>query len=59
MAIEIRPFTPVDYEGLVVVENAAFPDYPSTADEWRYNDDHRDPTGWVGRRQPWGRWCHD
>jgi ribosomal protein S18 acetylase RimI-like enzyme len=39
----IRPFTPDDYEALVAVNNAAFPEYPGTVEEWRFWDENRDP----------------
>lgn len=38
--IEIRPFGDRDYEAVVAVSNAIFPDRPWTVDELRYEDDH-------------------
>ena len=38
--ITIRLFGSRDYEAVVAVNNAAFPDRPSTAEEWRYDDEH-------------------
>ncbi|NJN81922.1 MAG: GNAT family N-acetyltransferase [Caldilineaceae bacterium] len=41
----IRPFEPTDaeYESVVAVYNAAWPDDPSTVENWKHNDTHRDP----------------
>ena len=39
----IRPFTPDDYAAAVDVSNRVWPDYPNTVDEWRHEDEHRDP----------------
>jgi GNAT superfamily N-acetyltransferase len=36
----IRTFTPHDYEKVVNVYNAAFPDYPITVEEMRHEDEH-------------------
>jgi GNAT superfamily N-acetyltransferase len=41
-AITIRLFGTRDYEAVVAVNNAVFPDRPSTAEEWRYDDEHFD-----------------
>ncbi len=41
-AISIRRFEERDYEGVVAVSNAAFPDRPGTVEEWRYEDEHFD-----------------
>ncbi|MBC8102623.1 MAG: GNAT family N-acetyltransferase [Cytophagales bacterium] len=41
--VEIRPFTENDYEAVVAVERVVWPDYPQTADEWRFRDQSRDP----------------
>jgi GNAT superfamily N-acetyltransferase len=38
--ITIRLFGSRDYEAVVAVSNAVFPDRPSTAEEWRYDDEH-------------------
>ena len=40
---EIRAFKEADYEGIVTIDNAVYPDYVDTVDEWRYNDEHLDP----------------
>lgn len=42
--LRIRPFdgSDTDYEAAVAIENAAFPDYPSTAAEWRHWDRSRE-----------------
>jgi GNAT superfamily N-acetyltransferase len=42
MTVTIRPFTEADYEAAAAVATAAYPDYPITADEMRYNDTHRE-----------------
>lgn len=39
----IRSFTDADYEGVVTIDNAVYPDYIDTAEEWRFRDAHRDP----------------
>jgi mycothiol synthase len=41
--VTLRPFTPDDYPALVAINNAVYADYPNTAEEIRYNDEHRDP----------------
>ena len=38
--ITIRLFGSRDYEAIVAVNNAVFPDRPSTVEEWRYDDEH-------------------
>jgi GNAT superfamily N-acetyltransferase len=38
----IRPFAPDDYPEIVAVGNAANPEHPSTPEEARYWDEHRD-----------------
>ena len=43
MAPLIRPFTPDDYSDLSAVWNAAHPEMPFTADEWRTKDEQHDP----------------
>jgi GNAT superfamily N-acetyltransferase len=43
MSYTIRPFTADDYEQTVAVKNVCWPDFPSTPDEWRHWDAHRDP----------------
>lgn len=40
--IEIRPFEDRDYEAVVAVSNAVFPDRPWAAEELRYEDGHLD-----------------
>jgi GNAT superfamily N-acetyltransferase len=39
----IRPFTPDDYEAVVAIGNAVFPEYPGTVEEARFHDANRDP----------------
>ncbi len=41
--VTIRPFTPDDYPATVAVNNAVFTEYRNTVEEWRFNDEHRDP----------------
>ncbi len=41
-AVTIRLFGTRDYDAVVAVHNAALPDRPSTAEEWRYDDEHFD-----------------
>lgn len=48
--IEIRPFAEGDYDGVVAVANAVFPDRPTTVEEWRYDDEHFDRTKYVWER---------
>lgn len=43
MTLKIRPFTPEDYEAIVEIGNRLFPEYPSTVEEIRHEDEHRDP----------------
>ena len=43
MSVEIRPFTAEDYEAIVEIGNRLFPEYPSTVEETRHEDEHRDP----------------
>ena len=41
----IRPFEQKDseYEAVVSLENAVWPDYPGTIEEWKHRDNSRDP----------------
>jgi GNAT superfamily N-acetyltransferase len=41
--ITVRPFTENDYEAMVEIWNAAYPDYPETVEENRFYDERRDP----------------
>lgn len=41
-AVTIRLFGTRDYEAVVAVHNAVFPDRPGTVEEWRYDDEHLD-----------------
>jgi GNAT superfamily N-acetyltransferase len=43
MKPKIREFTPDDYQGVVDVDNAEYPEYPGTAEEARFQDQARDP----------------
>lgn len=47
--VTIRPFTENDYEAALAVEMAVWPDYPETAEEWRFQDAHRAPKCRWGR----------
>ncbi len=49
-SIEIRPFAPADYEEVVAISNAIFPDAPSTVAEWRFNDEHWDAVKYLRQR---------
>ena len=48
--VTIRDFQPEDYAPLVALNNATFPEYPETVEEWRYEDDHVDRTKYVRGR---------
>jgi len=39
----IREKTPDDYPAMVEINNAEWPDHPITVEEWRYEDEHKDP----------------
>lgn len=43
MIPKIREFAPDDYQGVVDVDNAEYPEYPGTAEESRHYDRSRDP----------------
>lgn len=43
MSYRIREFRDSDYPAMIAVSNAVFPDYPSTEEEGRHGDAHRDP----------------
>jgi len=45
----IRPFTPEDYPALARISSAAFPEYPSSAEEMEFSDARRDPKCRHGR----------
>ncbi len=42
MPVTIRPFEQKDYEAVAAVGNSIFPEYPATAEELRFRDEHRD-----------------
>jgi mycothiol synthase len=46
----IRRFTDADYEALVAVHNACYPDHPESVASWRHSDATREA------RIKWGRW---
>lgn len=50
--LRIRPFTPddADYAAIVAIDNAVYPEYPNTVEEWRYDDETRDA------KIKWARW---
>ncbi len=50
MNVRIRPFTVEDYAALVTINNAVYPEYPETVEEWQHWDEHRDP------KCKWSRW---
>ena len=50
MEYQIRPFTPDDYPAFCAVWNAVYTDFPQTTEEWRFDDEHRDP------KCKWARW---
>lgn len=41
--IKVRPFVKDDYEVLVGIWNQIYPEYPSSIQEVKYNDQHEDP----------------
>ena len=41
--VAIRPFMPDDYPATLAVNNAVFAEYRNTVEEWRFNDERRDP----------------
>src|SRR5438874_4955671 len=43
MRLLIRPFTSNDYPALIAIPSPTLADDPSTIEEARYNDEHRDP----------------
>ncbi len=45
----IRPFTPEDYPTIARIASAAFPEYPSSAEEKEFEDTRRDPKCLHGR----------
>lgn len=45
----IRPFTSDDYPALARIASAAFPEYPSSAEEKEFGDTRRDPKCRLGR----------
>lgn len=47
--VTIRPFAPDDYAAAVAVSNAVYSEYANTVEEWRYNDEHRDPKCYFAR----------
>ncbi len=46
----IRDFKIEDYEAILEINNANFPDNQSTVEEWRFWDENKDP------KCRWGRW---
>jgi len=43
MSLRIRSFTPEEYPVLCAIANAIEPEYPTSEEELRYDDEHRDP----------------
>src|SRR3989442_7291760 len=50
--ITFREFDPSDYERLVEIYNANYPDYPTSVAETRYNDESSDKSKFVQKRFP-------
>lgn len=50
MNFHIREFTPDDYDAIAQIDNAIYPDYRSSADEIRYDDEHFDRTKYIFKR---------
>lgn len=48
--VSFRRFEPSDYERLVDVYNANFPDFPSSVEEVRHNDESSDPSKYYKNR---------
>jgi GNAT superfamily N-acetyltransferase len=42
MSVTIRPLQDSDWEGLVQLSNAAWPDHPTDVEQWRYFAQHQD-----------------
>ena len=47
-----RDFNSSDYERLVEIYNANYPDYPTSVEETRYNDESSDKSKFVQKRFP-------
>src|SRR5256712_13449178 len=50
--ITFRAFDLSDYERLVEIYNANYPDYPTRVEETRYNDESSDKSKFVQKRFP-------
>ncbi len=48
--IQIRPFVSDDYDAVVRIANATFPDAPGTVAEWRFEDEHWDSAKYFRQR---------
>ncbi len=48
--VQVRPFSADDYQAVVDISNATFPDAPATVEEWRYDDEHFDKSKYVWER---------
>jgi GNAT superfamily N-acetyltransferase len=50
MEIKLREFEPQDYEALVEIDHAIYPEYRYSVEEWRYDDEHFDRKKYVLKR---------
>ncbi|MFQ5951493.1 MAG: GNAT family N-acetyltransferase [Candidatus Geothermarchaeales archaeon] len=50
MGVELRECEPEDYEDLAKIVNAIYPEYRTTADEMRYEDENLDRTKYTMKR---------
>jgi GNAT superfamily N-acetyltransferase len=46
----LRIFTPADYEAVIAVNRASYPDYPESVEEWRHWDESWDSTKYFKQR---------
>ena len=46
----LRAFTPADYEAVIAVNRASYPDYPESVEEWRHWDESWDSTKYFKQR---------
>jgi GNAT superfamily N-acetyltransferase len=42
-AVRIRTFTSDDYPAMVAIYSTVFPDYADTVEQWRFNDERKEP----------------
>jgi GNAT superfamily N-acetyltransferase len=48
--IKLREFEPQDYEALVEIDHAIYPEYRYSVESWRYDDEHFDRTKYLLKR---------